>query len=178
MMKKLLLLGASLCSLVTVAPSAAARPTPLVAGAGYSTVTGPIVVNARATEPIDWTGFHDNLSAVGFVRAPKVFDFAGGTLDLSGTVTCMGFVTTDWVAVSGTLDTPLPGGTVSNFSLLAKLGGISAPWIWITPTLLNSGSGPCGTQLFFLAGLETTFELPEYHLTRGNLVINGNDIPD
>jgi hypothetical protein len=173
-MKKLLLLSALMCAIVSVAASAAASAPLLVTGAGFSAQSGQIVVHARgigSTPP----GFFDINPAVGFLRASDVRGFASGILDLSGRVTCIS-VEANGVTVSGTLDTPLLAGDVTspNFSLLIAGSG-STPWIWVTPSILgpSTGAGPCGATLWFLAGLETTYLLPEYHVTRGHIIIAG-----
>jgi hypothetical protein len=97
-------------------------------------------------------------------------------MNLSGRVTCIAGWTPNAVAVSGTLDRPLVSGgfTFYNFSLLIQGSG-STPWIWVTPTILgpSTGAGLCGMTLFFLAGLPETYQLPEYHLTKGHIVIAG-----
>ena len=49
-MKKFLLVSAVVCLIGGVAASVASAGLPVVAGAGYSTVSGSIVVNARATQ--------------------------------------------------------------------------------------------------------------------------------
>src|SRR5215217_3934815 len=103
MMKKFLLVGALMCAMIGVAASAATASIPLrVTGAGASTTSGQVVVNARATGPTAGP-FFPVAPAVGFLRAPD--SYFG---NLSGRVTCMsvwlpGFA----VSVSGTLDTPL-----------------------------------------------------------------------
>jgi hypothetical protein len=173
-MKKFLLLNALMCAIICVAASAAASAPLLVKGAGFSAQSGHIVVHARGTRPTP-QGFFETTPALGFLRAPDVRGFASGILDLSGRVTCIS-VEASGVTVSGTLDTPLLVGdlTFPNFSLLIAGSG-STPWIWVTPTFLgpSTGAGPCGATLWFLAGLETTFLLPEYHLTRGHISIAG-----
>jgi len=174
MMKKFLLLGALVCTIVGVTASAAVSAPLLVTGAGFSAQSGQIVVYAGGTGPTP-QGFFDTTPAVGFLRAPDVRGFASGILDLSGRVTCIS-AEANGVTVSGTLDTPLLAGdlTFPNFSLLIAGSG-SKPWIWVTPTFLgpSTGAGPCGATLWFLAGLETTFLLPEYHLTRGHIIMIG-----
>jgi len=114
-MKRSLLVSALVCAIFGLAAplATATAHNPLVVGAGFSTVSGPFVVNARATEPIDSSNF-ENLSAVGFLRAPQAANGRSGPRsNLSGTVTCMGFINGQ-VAVSGRLDTPL-SSTASPF---------------------------------------------------------------
>jgi hypothetical protein len=119
-----------------------------------------------------------DLSATGFLRAPAV-PVEGGiaTVDLSGTVTCIGVWLPGFaVAVSGRLNTPFVTGTftVSNFTLLIWRAFGRTPWLWLTAIPVpGPAAGTCGINLFFLAGLDQTHVMPEYHLTSGNLVING-----
>jgi len=173
-MKKFLLLSALMCAIICVAASAAASVPLLVTGAGFSAQSGQIIVHARGIGPTP-QGFFETTPAVGFLRAPDVRGFESGSLDLSGRVTCIS-VEANGVAVSGNLDRPLFAGdvTLPNFTLLIAGSG-STPWIWVTPSILgpSTGAGPCGATLWFLAGLETTFLLPEYHLTRGHISIAG-----
>lgn len=179
-MKRSLLVSALVCAIfVLAAPLAtAAGHKSFVVGAGFSTVSGPFVISARATEPIDSSNF-ENVPAVGFLRAPQAANGRSGPRsNLSGTVTCMGFINGQ-VAVSGRLDTPFAqhGVTFPNFTMLIWGGrGVGARGdtpIWITPSIVpGPGAGPCGTQLFFLAGLpEEVFPNPEYHLIKGNIII-------
>jgi hypothetical protein len=170
MMKKFLLVSALMCAIVGVAASMAVAGNPVVAGAGFSPNLGHIVLNARATEPMVGSGSQD-LAATGFLRARNV-PTSTGSADLSGTVTCIGVWLPGFaVAVSGTLNTP----DRATFSLLIWRAFGDKPWLAFFPGVPIPGpaAGTCGIQLFFLAGLETTFELPAYHLTTGNLVING-----
>jgi hypothetical protein len=174
-MKKFLLLSALVCAIVGVAASAALGAPLLVTGAGFSAQSGQLVVNARGIGPTPQWSF-ESTPAVGFLRAPAVPAYPSGTLDLSGRVTCIAGWLPNAVAVSGTLDTPLVYGdfTTRNFSLLIQGSG-RAPWLWVTPSILgpSTGAGPCGMTLFFLAGLDLTYQLPEYHLRTGHILIAG-----
>ena len=166
-MQKFLLFSAFVCVTAGVAASVATAGKPVIAGAGFSTNLGHIVLNARATEPMVGLGSQD-LAATGFLRAPSVPMF--GSANLSGTVTCIGVWLGSAVAVSGTLNTP----DHATFSLLIWRFAGDRPWLAFLPgiPIPSPAAGTCGIQLFFL-GWEETFALPEYHLSSGNLVING-----
>jgi len=76
--------------------------------------------------------------------------------------------------VSGNLDMPFVSGgfTYANFSLLVSAGA-TVPWIQILPDNLE-GLGPCGTSLFFAAGIPS---LPDDALVRGQFAIgNGTSV--
>lgn len=165
-MKKLLLFGAVLCGGVLATSSAKATPPLLVVGAGGSTVSGHVVVNARATGQA--TGeFIPVAPAVGSLRV------RGSWLgDLSGSVTCIGLAGPNAAIVSGNLDTPFVSGgfTLPNFSLIV-VGGhdVIRPWIEILPDSL-AGLFPCGTSLFFSAGIP---DLPNDVVVNGQFLILG-----
>ena len=155
-MRKRLLLSALVCVIGGVATSVAAAGNPVIAGAGFSAISGKLVLNARATEPIVGSGIpgvappSQDLSATGFLRAPAV-PVGTGTLDLSGSVTCIGVWLPGFaVAVSGTLNKPLvnsfDGSPVPNFTLLIWRFG-SKPWVWLTAGNLPSpAAGTCGSN--------------------------------
>lgn len=174
-MKKFQLVSAITCVVVGIAASAATAGVPLmVTGAGASSGSGQVVVNARATGPA--TGeFFPVAPAVGFLRAPEVPGFPDGTHDLSGKVTCIGL----WpgvhaVAVSGDLATPVVqnGVVYPNFTLLvwASATGRNAIQVW-ADRLLPSSS--CGTDLFFSAGQEDPEVVALSRLLRGHFNIMG-----
>jgi hypothetical protein len=170
-MKKLLLLSALMCVIVGVAAATATASRSLfVAGAGASSVSGQVVVGARATGPAVPGPFFPVAPAVGFVSA-RGSSFG----DLTGTVTCIGVAQGGRAAiVSGNLATPFVSGgfTYPNFSLLISAGATAA-WIEILPDNLE-GLGPCGTSLFFAAGIPS---LPSDTLLSGRFVIiNGTSV--
>jgi hypothetical protein len=164
-MRRLLLLAAVVCGSLVAAGTSNATPSLLVAGAGASTASGHVVINARAIGPA--TGSPPVFPAVGFLRA-RNSRFG----DLSGSVTCIGLFTPSAVIVSGHLDTPVVSGgfTFPDFSLIVFSGGNDSPdWIRLFVGDLSSvPNAPCAESLFFLAGLP---DLPNDHLVNGHFQI-------
>jgi hypothetical protein len=163
-MKKVLL-GATL-SMCLFVPSVAKAAPLLVTGAGASTTSGQVVVNARATGAAVGP-FIPVAPAAGFVH---VRGSAYG--DLSGSVTCIGVAGPNAAIVSGNLSTPFVSGgfTYPNFSLLVVSPNPQIrSWIEFGPNVL-SGALPCGTSLFFTFGIPN---LPSDFVVSGRFTILG-----
>jgi hypothetical protein len=139
--------------------AAAANGPLVVAGAGYSVLSGQMSINARSTGPAAANGVYP---AVGFIHAPSSFWIG----DMSGTVTC---IARGGLVVGGTLDTPLPYpfGFYTNFVFLFGWAG-DQQWAQLLPSLV---SPDCGSSVYDRPG---TPRLPDDLLQSGHFVIAGN----
>src|SRR3989442_11117735 len=117
---RLFLAATLVCGSIVVGESTASAGSTLrVSGAGASSTSGFIVINARATAPLSGP-FIPVAPAVGFIRAQGTFNG-----DFRGSVTCMASPGGGTALVSGILDTPFVSGgfTYPNFSLIVSVGG-------------------------------------------------------
>src|SRR5215213_4505065 len=115
-MRKLVVAAAVFCVGLCGAASTANASMPLtVKGKGASAVSGRLIVDARATGPA--TGSPAVAPAVGSFG---VTDSFWG--DISGSVTCIGFLF-DGAVVSGNLDTPVVSGGFSYANFTLVMGG-------------------------------------------------------
>lgn len=164
-MKKVLI-GAAICVCLLAPSVAKAAPSLLVTGAGASSTSGHVVVNARATGPAVGS-FVPVAPATGFVQV------RGSSYgDLGGSVTCIGVAGPNAAIVSGNLSTPFVSGgfTYSNFSLLVVSPNPQIrSWISFSPDNL-SALFPCGTSLFFTFGVPS---LPNDFVVNGRFTILG-----
>jgi hypothetical protein len=159
-------LGVAVCVCLLVPSVSAAAPSLLVTGAGASTTSGHVVVNARATGAAVGP-FIPVAPATGSVRVRG--SFFG---DLSGSVTCIGLAGPNAAVVSGNLDTPFTSGgfTFANFSLLLITTNAQLrSWISFAPNNLGAAF-PCGTSLFFTFGVPN---LPNDFVVNGRFTILG-----
>jgi hypothetical protein len=160
------LVGAAICACLLAPSVAKAAPSLLVTGAGASSVSGQVVVNARATGPAVGS-FVPVAPATGFIQV------RGSSYgDLGGTVTCIGLAGPNAAIVSGNLSTPVVSGgfTYPNFSLLVVSPNPQIrSWISFFPDNL-SGLFPCGTSLFFTFGVPS---LPNDFVVNGRFTILG-----
>ena len=166
---RLSLLGVLVCGIVLVgASTAVASPALLVTGAGASTTSGLIQVNARATGPAIGP-FIPVAPAIGFIHS------AGSWGDVRGSVTCIASLGPEAAIVSGDLDMPISSGgfTFPNFSLIVVRGGNGVPpWIHFFVDNLT-GLGDCAQSLIFAAGIP---DLPNDVVVKGHfLVLRGAD---
>jgi hypothetical protein len=158
-MKKVLVVGA-ICVFLLAPSIAKAAPSLLVTGAGASSISGHVVVNARATGPAVGS-FVPVAPATGFIQV------RGSSYgDLGGSVTCIGLAGPNAAIVSGNLSTPFVSGgfTYPNFSLIVVSPNPQIrSWINFGPNNLST-QFPCATSLFF------TFDIPSLP---NDFVVNG-----
>lgn len=164
-MRKVLIV-ATLCACLLVPSVATAAPTLAVVGAGASSTSGQVVVNARATAAAAGS-FLPVAPATGSIHVRgSVYG------DLSGAVTCIGVAGPNAAIVSGNLSTPFVSGgfTFPNFSLLVVSPNPQIrSWISFLPDNL-SALFPCGTALFFTFGIPS---LPNDFVVNGRFTILG-----
>jgi hypothetical protein len=160
------LLAVSFAALVMASSAAAATPS-MVTGAGYTTFTGLVVLNARTTGAPDQFG---TAPATGFIRVSSSWYFGAS---FTGRVTCIGSLGPG-IAVSGILDEPYvaDGYVYPNFTFL--LQRFSAVPNWYAFFVGGFASAPqCGAEIFLAAGLpgDGQTEFPPFMLQHGNFIV-------
>lgn len=155
------------CAALVLASQAAAATPRMVTGAGYTTFTGLVVLNARATGAPNQ---FDTAPATGFIRVSSSWYFGAS---FTGRVTCIGSLGPG-IAVSGVLDEPYvaDGYVYPNFTFL--LQRFSAVPNWVAFSVGGFASAPyCGAELFLAAGLpgDGHTELPPFVLQYGNFIV-------
>jgi hypothetical protein len=144
----------------------------LIAGAGYTTNTGFVVLSARATGAPDVYG---TTAATGFINVRGSWYFGA---DFAGTVTCIGNLGAGAIAVSGVLSKPYvsPEGFVSpNFTfLIGRFRPVIPDWYAFFVDDLSGQLRPhCGAELFLLSGLpgDPHTDIAGYLLQYGNFIV-------
>jgi hypothetical protein len=141
----------------------------MVSGAGYTTFTGLVVLNARTTGAPDQYG---TAPATGFIRVSSSWYFGAA---FTGTVTCIGSLGPG-IAVSGVLSTPYAAdGYVSpNFTFLLQRFSAVPPWYaFFVDTLAGQLAPNCGADIFLSSGLpgDSHTEIAPFLLQHGNFVV-------